>query len=109
MLVVHVFVHVKADRVEAFQEATIANARNSIQEPGVARFDIIQQQDDPTRFVLVEVYRTPDDPARHKETAHYQQWRDTVADMMAEPRSSVKYGNVFPDEQGWDLCKREQS
>ena len=109
MLVVHVFVHVKADRVEAFQEATIANARNSVQEPGVARFDIIQQQDDPTRFVLVEVYRTPDDPARHKETAHYQQWRDTVADMMAEPRSSIKYANVFPDEQGWDVCKREQS
>ena len=109
MLVVHVFVHVKADRVEAFQEATIANASNSVQEPGVARFDVIQQQDDPTRFVLVEVYRTPDDPARHKETAHYQQWRDTVADMMAEPRSSIKHGNVFPDEQGWDLCTREQS
>ena len=109
MLVVHVFVHVKADRVEAFQKATIANARNSVQEPGVARFDVIQQQDDPTRFVLVEVYRTPDDPARHKETAHYQQWRDTVADMMAKPRSSVKYDNIFPDEQGWDVCEREQS
>lgn len=102
MLVVHVFVHVKPDQVEAFQEATIENARNSVQEPGIARFDVIQQQDDPRRFVLVEVYRSPDDPGRHKETTHYRKWRDTVADMMAEPRSSIKYGNVFPDEQGWD-------
>ena len=101
MLVVHVHVHVKPDLVEAFEQASLENARNSVQEPGIARFDVIQQQDDPTRFVLVEVYRTADDPARHKETAHYQKWRDTVADMMAEPRSSVKYGNVFPDEQGW--------
>jgi autoinducer 2-degrading protein len=109
MLVVHVFVHVKADQVQAFREATIANAGSSVEEPGVARFDVIQQQDDPTRFVLVEVYRTPDDPAKHKETPHYRQWRDTVADMMAEPRSSIKYGNLFPDESGWDLCKREES
>lgn len=101
MLVVHVFVHVKSDQVEAFQQASLENARNSIQEPGIARFDIIQQQDDLTRFVLVEVYRTSDDPARHKETTHYQKWRDTVADMMAEPRTSIKYTNVFPDEKGW--------
>ena len=101
MLVVHVFVHVKSEKVDVFKEASLENARNSVQEPGIARFDVIQQQDDPNRFVLVEVYRTPDDPARHKETAHYQKWRDTVADMMAEPRSSIKYGNVFPDEQGW--------
>jgi autoinducer 2-degrading protein len=102
MLIVHVFVHVKSDQVEAFKEATLANARNSIQETGIARFDIIQRQDDPCRFVLVEVYRTPEDPARHKETAHYQKWRDAVADMMAEPRTSIKYTNVFPDEKGWD-------
>jgi len=102
MLVVHVFAHVKPEKVEAFRQATIENARNSIQEPGIARFDVCQQQDDPTRFVLVEVYRTPEDPGRHKETAHYQKWRDTVADMMAEPRTSVKYTNVFPDEDGWD-------
>mgnify|MGYP000156111064 CR=1 FL=1 len=101
MLVVHVHVHVKPDQVEAFRQASLENARNSVREPGVARFDVIQQQDDPTRFVLVEVYRTPDDPARHKESAHYAKWRDTVAEMMAEPRSSVKYANVFPDEQGW--------
>jgi len=101
MLVVHVHVQVKPDKIEAFKAATVENATNSVQEPGIARFDVIQQQDDPTRFVLVEVYRTPDDPARHKETAHYQKWRDTVADMMAQPRSSVKYANCFHDDQGW--------
>ena len=101
MLIVHVHVHVKEDSVEAFKQATLANARQSVQEPGIARFDVVQQQDDPTRFALVEVYRTADDPARHKETAHYQTWREAVADMMAEPRRSVKYGNVYPDEAGW--------
>ena len=101
MFIVHVFVHVKSDQVEAFKSATIENASNSINEPGVARFDIIQQMDDPCRFVLVEVYRTPDDPGRHKETAHYHKWRDSVADMMAEPRTAIKYTNIFPDEQGW--------
>ncbi len=99
MLIVHVFVHVKADQVEAFKAATLENARDSMQEPGIARFDVLQQQDDATRFILVEVYRTSDDPARHKQTAHYPKWRDTVADMMAEPRTSVKYTNVFPDDQ----------
>ena len=102
MFVVHVYVHVKSDSIEAFKAATLANAGNSVQEPGIARFDVVQQLDDPCRFVLVEVYRTPDDAARHKETAHYQTWRATVADMMAEPRSSAKYGNVYPDETGWD-------
>ena len=102
MFIVHVFVHVKPEKVEEFKEASIENACNSIQEPGIVRFDVIQQQDDPTRFVLVEVYRTSDDPARHKETAHYAKWRDTVADMMAEPRSSIKYSNIFPDDLGWD-------
>ncbi len=101
MFVVHVFVHVKPESVEAFKEATIRNARNSVQEPGIARFDLVQQLDDRNRFVLVEAYRTPDDPAEHKKTTHYQKWRDTVADMMAEPRSSVKYANVFPEEDGW--------
>jgi quinol monooxygenase YgiN len=102
MLIVHVFVHVKPQRIKDFKTASIENAGESVKEPGIARFDVIQQQDDPTRFVLVEVYRTADDPARHKETAHYQKWRDTVADMMAEPRSAIKYTNIFPDEQGWD-------
>jgi (4S)-4-hydroxy-5-phosphonooxypentane-2,3-dione isomerase len=103
MFIVHVFVHVKPEQVEAFKAATIENARNSVQEPGIARFDVIQQQDDPTRFVLVEVYRTPEDPARHKETPHYAAWRDAVAEMLAEPRSSIKYSPVFPAAQGWDM------
>ncbi len=101
MLIVHVQVHVKPECVDAFRDASLANARNSVQEPGIARFDVVQDNDDPTHFVLVEVYRTPDDPAKHKETAHYAAWRDAVADMMAEPRSSAKFTNAFPDDDGW--------
>ena len=101
MFVVHVYVHVKDSCIDAFKEATKVNAYNSVQEPGIARFDVMQQLDDPARFVLVEVYRDETAPAEHKKTAHYQTWRDTVAEMMAEPRSSVKYGNVFPDDKGW--------
>ncbi|HOO20052.1 MAG TPA: putative quinol monooxygenase [Kiritimatiellia bacterium] len=101
MLVVHVHVHVKPDAVEAFRTATILNARASRREPGIARFDVVQQADDPARFVLVECYRTPEAPAAHKETAHYQKWRDTVAEMMAEPRSSVKYRNLDPPDAEW--------
>jgi autoinducer 2-degrading protein len=101
VFIVHVHVHVKPDMVEAFKRATLENARNSVKEPGVARFDVIQQLDDPTRFVLVEVYRTPEDAALHKETDHYPVWRDTVADMMVEPRQSVKYANIFPNDPGW--------
>jgi (4S)-4-hydroxy-5-phosphonooxypentane-2,3-dione isomerase len=97
MLIVHVFVHVHPHRVDAFVAATLENARNSVQEPGVVRFDVIQQEDDPTRFLLIEIYRTPQDPSRHKETTHYATWRDTVETMMAEPRRSVKYHPVFPD------------
>ena len=97
MLIVHVHVHVKPESVEAFKHACVANAQESVKESGIARFDVVQQQDDPTRFVLVEAYRTPDAPAAHKETRHYQVWRDAVAPMMAEPRSSVKFTNVFPD------------
>ncbi len=101
MLVVHVFVHVKPECVAEFIAATRENARNSVQEPGIARFDVVQQQEDLTRFVLVEAYRTPEAPAAHKETAHYAAWRDTVAPMMASPRSSVKFTNLFPDDAGW--------
>ena len=100
MLIVHVHVHVKPECVEAFRQATLANACQSVKEPGIARFDVAQQQDDPTQFVLVEAYRTADAPAAHKETAHYQTWRDAVAPMMAEPRTSVKYANCFPDDEG---------
>lgn len=101
MLVVHVQVHVKPECVEAFKQATLANAHASVQETGIARFDVMQQQDDPTRFVLVEAYQTPDAPAAHKATAHYATWRDAVAPMMAEPRSSIKYSNLFPDDSRW--------
>ena len=101
MQVVHVAVHVKPGCVEAFKAASLENARQSIHEPGIARFDVLQQQDDPTRFILVEVYRTTAAPAAHKETAHYQLWRDTAAPMMAEPRTSVKHTNVFPADGGW--------
>jgi quinol monooxygenase YgiN len=101
MYIVHVHVHVKPDCIEAFREATLANARNSVQEPGIARFDVIQQADDPTRFVLVEVYRTEEDTLRHKETAHYNAWAAAVADLLAEPRTKVIYSNVFPDDEGW--------
>ncbi len=101
MFIVHVFVHVKEENVDEFIEATVENASNSIQEHGIARFDVIQQKDDPTRFVLVEVYRTEDDPAHHKETEHYKIWKETVEPMMAEPRSNIKYENVFPYDEGW--------
>ena len=101
MLVVHVHVHVKPERVEAFRQATLDNARHSVQEPGIARFDVVQQADDPTRFVLVEAYRSSEAIAAHKATAHYARWRDAVADLMAEPRTSVKYANVFPPDAGW--------
>lgn len=101
MFVIHVHVHVLADQVEAFRVATLDNAMQSVNEPGIARFDVVQQQDDPTRFVLVEVYRAPDAQAAHRETRHYQVWRDTVAPMMAEPRSAVKFDPVFPDASGW--------
>jgi len=101
LLAVHVHARVKPEFVEAFKTATVENARASVKEPGIARFDVIQQSDDPTRFTLVEVYRTPQAPSAHKETAHYAAWRDAVAQMMAEPRTSVKYTNVFPSDEGW--------
>jgi (4S)-4-hydroxy-5-phosphonooxypentane-2,3-dione isomerase len=100
MLVVHVHVHVKPEHVEAFRQATLENARNSVKEPGIARFDVVQQADDPTRFTLVECYRTSEAPAAHKATAHYARWREAVAELMAEPRTSVKYTNVFPLDGG---------
>ncbi|MBN8227440.1 antibiotic biosynthesis monooxygenase [Corallococcus macrosporus] len=101
LLVVHVHVHVLPQHVDAFLQATLANARESVKEPGIARFDVCQDNEDPTRFVLVEAYRTADAPAAHKETAHYLTWRDTVAPMMAEPRSARRYTNRFPDDAAW--------
>lgn len=101
MLIVHVHVRVKPECIDAFQTATVANARESVREAGIARFDVVQQTDDRARFVLVEVYRTPAAPAAHKETPHYWLWRDTVAPMMAEPRTSVKFANIFPPGSAW--------
>lgn len=105
MLIVHVHVHVKPDAVDAFRAATLDNARHSIEEPGVVRFDVIQQDDDPARFVLVEIYRTAEDPARHKATAHYATWRDAVEPMMAAPRGSVKFHAVFPEAAQWEIAR----
>ena len=101
MLIVNVHIKVKAEQVEAFRKATIENARSSVEEPGIARFDFLQQADDPTQFLLIEAYRTADGPAKHKETSHYQRWRDTVEPMMAEPRASVKFANLYPEDNLW--------
>lgn len=101
MYIIHVHVHVKPDQLDAFKQASIENARHSIQEQGILRFDVIQQADDPTRFVLVEVYRTPNDPAKHKETAHYNRWREIAEPMMSEPRTRIIYDNIFPADTSW--------
>jgi (4S)-4-hydroxy-5-phosphonooxypentane-2,3-dione isomerase len=101
MYIVHVHIHVKSDQVDSFKKASIENARNSLQEPGIVRFDVIQQSDDPTRFILVEVYRTPEDPAKHKETTHYNKWREIAEPMMTEPRTRVVYNNTFPADSDW--------
>jgi (4S)-4-hydroxy-5-phosphonooxypentane-2,3-dione isomerase len=98
MLIVHVHVQVYAESVDAFIEATLENARNSIREPGIARFDVVQQMDDPTRFVLTEIYRDEAATKAHKETAHYAKWRDTVAPMMSAPRTGVRFSNLFPED-----------
>ena len=101
MLIVQVQVHVKKDTIDEFIEATVKNATESINEPGIARFDIIQQEDDPEWFTLVEVYKDKNAPVKHKETGHYGQWRKIVEPMMAEPRKSIKYINIFPDDSKW--------
>ncbi len=101
MMIIQVSVHVRLECVEAFKAATLKNAQASVTEAGIARFDVVQSEEDPTRFLLIEVYRTAAAPAGHKETTHYQAWRDAVATMMAEPRSSTKFQNVFPDDSGW--------
>jgi len=103
MFIVHVFIHVKPEWVSDFKTATLTNVQNSLQEPGITRFDFLEQQDESGRFVLVEVYRTPEDAAKHKQTTHYMVWRDTVEHMMAEPRSSIKFSNIAPDDAGWEV------
>ncbi|MFC7478981.1 antibiotic biosynthesis monooxygenase [Luedemannella flava] len=94
----HVHVQVVPDRVDDFLAATLVNARASVTEPGVLRFDVLRDESDATRVVLVEVYRDPDAAAAHKQTAHYAVWRDAVAEMMAVPRESTKFSVVFPDD-----------
>ena len=101
MLIVHVHVHVKPDCVEAFKQVTRLNARWSLLELGVLRFDVLQQQDDPTRFVLVEIYRDADAAAAHKATEHYSAWRDEVALMMAAQRQGVRFDRIYPDDGSW--------
>lgn len=97
MMIIHVHVHVRPDNVAAFIAVSRDNTRHSIEEPGMVRFDVLQQEDDPSRFLLIEIYRSPDDPARHKATPHYATWRDAVEAMMAEPRRSVKYKALTPE------------
>ena len=101
MYIVHVDIHVKPEFLAQFRAATLENARNSIREAGILRFDFLERADDPAHFTLVEVYRTPADADLHKQTAHYLTWRDTVADMMAQPRVGIKYNNIFPTDDGW--------
>ena len=101
MQIVLVHVHVKPEFIEAFKQASLENASNSVKEAGIARFDVIQQVEDPARFILVEVYKTAEAPAAHKETKHYALWRDTVTEMMAEPRQGIKYTNIFPSDENW--------
>jgi quinol monooxygenase YgiN len=101
MHIVHVFIHVKPDKLEEFIQATEDNAAHSLDEPGIARFDFLQQADDPTRFVLVEVYRTLADTESHKQTAHYNRWREVVEPLLAEPRTRTVYRNIQPGEEGW--------
>ena len=101
MYINHIDIHVKPEFVEQFRAATIENASNSIKEAGILRFDFLQRSDDPTHFQLDEVYRTAGDVELHRQTAHYLKWRETVADMMAEPRVPINYRNIFPDDEGW--------
>jgi quinol monooxygenase YgiN len=101
MYIVHVFIKVKPEAVEEFKLASLDNAANSLKEPGVARFDLIQEVDDPTRFVLLEVYRTKNDAALHKDTAHYNRWRDIAEPLMSEPRSRIIYTNIHPADGDW--------
>ena len=101
MHIVLVHIHIKPEAIDDFKKATIENARNSVKEPGIAQFSFLQQAEDPSRFTLLEVYRTPDDQLKHRETKHYQVWKDAVADMMADPRQGIKYVNVFPGDAEW--------
>jgi (4S)-4-hydroxy-5-phosphonooxypentane-2,3-dione isomerase len=101
MLVAIINVHVKSDFIEGFKTASLDNASNSVKEPGVIRFDVYQQSDDPSRYTLVEIYKTDEDVTRHRETTHYVRWRDTVTAMMVEPRTRTTHRIVYPVESEW--------
>jgi len=101
MLITHVHVHVKHENIEDFIKASEENAMNSRREPGIVRFDLLQNREDPDRFVLTEIYRTDADPARHKETEHYKKWRTVVEPMIVEPRRSEKFSNLSPRDEDW--------
>lgn len=101
MLIVNVFVHVKPECIEEFRIATLENAQISVKEPGMTRFDVLQDIGDQEKFLLVEVYKSQSDPPKHKETRHYRKWSQAVMHMMAEPRRSVRYANLYPDDSGW--------
>ncbi|MDP4107433.1 MAG: putative quinol monooxygenase [Bacillota bacterium] len=102
MYIVHVSIKVKQDAIQAFREATIQNAQNSLLEKGVARFDVLQQKDDAAKFMLVEIYRSTEDQAKHRQTEHFKKWREDVAELIAEPYTIATYDNVFPDDSGWE-------
>jgi autoinducer 2-degrading protein len=101
MHILHVYLQVKPEHIEAFRQATIENAENSRREPGVARFEVVQQAGDPTRFALLEVYRSKEGHAAHRETAHYNKWAETVTGMLAEPRTRTIYTNIYPADSEW--------
>jgi len=101
MLVVHVHIHLKREHLEAFLVETSRNAAASVEEPGVHRFDVLQDESDGTHVVLSEVYVDQAAADAHKQTAHYARWQDAVAEMMTEPRTRTRFTSVFPDEAGW--------
>jgi (4S)-4-hydroxy-5-phosphonooxypentane-2,3-dione isomerase len=101
MIIVHVFIKIKPDMIEPFKAATLKNAQNSVKEPGILRFDFMQQEDAPLSFLLVEVYKDSIAVAQHKETSHYAEWRQGAEHMIAEPRKSIKYVNIFPEDKEW--------
>jgi len=101
MFIMHVFLHVKPEAIDVFKSACIENASNSLKEAGIKRFDLIQQVEDPTQFVLVEVYNSKNDVAFHKETEHYKLWQKTVEPLMIEPRTRIFYQNIYPEDEGW--------
>ncbi len=101
MHIVLVHIHVKPERVDDFMTATRMNASQSVKEAGISRFDVVQQKDDPTKFILIEVYRSVDATADHKETEHYKVWKASVEDMLVEARTRSEYVNVYPPDSQW--------